>query len=280
MEQAANLSTAAPDARMGLRGDHMRQTLRIIGWLLFSALLILTAFELVLHMANLRTRNQAESLLAAIGHLRPGESTLDDTRQIRIDFRARKNPDAYIGAAAEQSYTIGVSNDIVNRIGFKYPRLWPLGVKPSAVAVNLRYRDKKLTYLDYGFATPVLQASSQPTYLTAEARIEEVDSRYGLRPNYYVGYSLRPSSIAGTTSEGRFGAFITSRATDEERNAAFKFDLSCLSSLRGCQVVCEIMPAAWNEAVQRSLKKEISLPDEWLESPRCSRHYNKGRLAD
>jgi len=146
------------------------------------------------------------------------------------------------------------------------------GVKPSAVAVNLRYRGKKLTYLDYGFATPVLQASSQVTYLTAEARIEEVDSRYGLRPNYYVGYSLRPSSIAGTTSEGRFGAVITSRATDEERNAAFKFDLSCLSSLRGCQVVCEIMPSAWNEAVQRSLKKEISLPDEWLENPRCSRH--------
>jgi hypothetical protein len=270
MEQAANPSTAAPDGRMDLRGDCLKRTLRIISWLLVSLVLVSTAFELVLYMANLSTRHQAESLLTAVGHLRLGESTLTDTRRVRLDYKARKNPDAYIGSIAQQSYTIGVSNDIVNIIGFKYPVLWRFGVKPSAATVNLRYRGEKLTYLDYAFGTPVLKAPSQPTYLIAAATIEEQDDRYGPRPNYYVGYSMRPSSIAGTTSEFRFGAVITPKATDGERNAAFDFDLSCLSSLGGCQALCEIMPSVWREALRRYKNKEISLPEQELENPRCS----------
>jgi hypothetical protein len=170
--------------------------------------------------------------------------------------------------------TPSASNYAVNAIGFKYPVLWRFGVKSSAVGVNLRYRDRKLTYLDYAFGTPVFKASSPPTYLIAEARIEEQDSRFGLRPNYYVDYRLRPSSIAGTTSEDRFEAIITSRATDEERHAAFDFDLSCMSSLRGCQALCKIMPSVWREAVSKYRNKEISLPQEELENSMCVKTLN------
>jgi hypothetical protein len=158
----------------------------------------------------------------------------------------------------------------VGRLSFRELML-QVGVKPWAVTVDLRYREEKLIFLRYLLGTPVLTAFGEPIELVAETSVRGDGSLEQYR-NYVVGYFMRPSSIATKASELRFGAVLTPKATRDERDAAFDFDLSCLSTLRGCQAACEIMPSVWREAKRRNENKEISLPDELLENSRCSAH--------
>jgi hypothetical protein len=62
---------------------------------------------------------------------------------------------------------------------------------------------------------------------------------------------------------------ITPKANAEERAEAFHFDLSCLSSLRGCRALCEMMPSVWTEAVRRYKNNETSLPKDELDNRAC-----------
>jgi hypothetical protein len=44
-----------------------------------------------------------------------------------------------------------------------------------------------------------------------------------------------------------FGVSLSPEATEEERQKAFDFNLSCLTQLRECRHVCEILPNAWRD---------------------------------
>ena len=119
--------------------------------------------------------------------------------------------------------------------------------------------------------TAVVPASAAPRELSAEVRVQE-DGGFVPYRDYSIGFDMRPTSIvANGDGQYRLVAIITSKATDEERDAAYNFDLSCLSSLQGCRALCEIMPSVWNEAIRRSRNNEISLPKDELENPRCAK---------
>jgi hypothetical protein len=132
--------------------------------------------------------------------------------------------------------------------------------------MTFTFREEKLNSLRYSFGTYVLAASARPKELLAQARFQE-NSGFEENRNYHIGVGQGP----GPDTFG-LAAIITPEATDEERKAAFTFDLSCMSSFRGCQSPCEIMPAVWKEAIRRSLRNEILLPQEALADPRCSSH--------
>ena len=117
-----------------------------------------------------------------------------------------------------------------------------------------------------GFGTV---SAGAPKELAAMARVRDYPGLVP-GPDYNIGYDLRPSSIMPHASGlFRLGAVITPKATEQQRNSAFDFDLSCFSTLHGCRSLCEVMPNVWKEAIQRSLKKEITLPAEELENPAC-----------
>jgi len=235
-----------------------------------AALLIMTGGAvLVSYAANIRTRHQADALLKIVRQWRLDETTFSDTQPVRTSYKATKNLSGLVtGSPSERTYNIVIGNDVLEATRIKYPKLWRLGFKPSGVLVVFRYRDEKLSYVSYSFGTPVLVGSGAMVELVGETRVQQ-DTRSGINENYSVGYYMRPSPIVANASEFGLAATTTPRATDEEHNAAFDLDLSCVSTIRGCQALCQIMPSVWREAHRRYQNKEISLPQEELENPIC-----------
>jgi hypothetical protein len=237
--------------------------------LLAASLLAAALTETIIYVENTRARNRAEDLLVAVRQLRVGESTFSDTKDLRIQFHARKifvSPVS--GSLPQQGFQIFISNFPLNNLKRRVPSLWRLGLRPWAVEVDLRYQEEKLIYLSYVVDTPVIGRSGEPLELIAGATVGQRTSQEG--GDFNVGYRMHPSSFAPHAHEIRFGGSLTPTATQQERDAAFDFNLSCLSSVRGCQALCEIMPSVWREALRMYNNKEMSLPAEELENPKCS----------
>jgi hypothetical protein len=232
-------------------------------------LLMAALAELSIYVENVRTRQRAAALLSATRELRLGESTFSTTQNIRIDFGAIREVVAPVsGVPVEQRYQILVSTFYLNNLKYKFPSLWQFGLRPSVVEVELRYKEEKLIYLSYLLSAPVLTSNGQPKELVGES-VEEGDGREPER-DFILGYRIVPSSVVAHGLQVRFGGLLTSRATEDERDAAFDFDLSCISSLRGCRAFCQMMPSVGREAKRRYENKEQSFPKEVLEDSACS----------
>jgi hypothetical protein len=136
--------------------------------------------------------------------------------------------------------------------------------------VNLRYRDEKLIFLRYLIGSAVFTSSGKIVDRLAETIVEE-DRGSEQHPAFRAIYRTRPA-LGGWANETelQFGAILTSKATPDERDAGFDFDLSCMSSFGGCQRFCELMPSVWRAAMREHQNKEISLPPEVLGDPKCS----------
>ena len=65
---------------------------------------------------------------------------------------------------------------------------------------------------------------------------------------------------------GRAGSFglrvvVTPDATPSELQHALAFDLSCFTSLRGCQTLCELMPQAVQDAIPKYRARGLPIPE-------------------
>jgi hypothetical protein len=245
--------------------------------------------ELFIIASNLGARHRAEALLSAIQHIKLGQSH-DDLQWLLKQYHATRsgpssstaaslfspaqhpvpNPDAQKPNTEPQlqdTYLIDVFPRTVNKIA-AFPVLWHLGVQPWAVEVRLDMEEGRLHSLTYsaGFGTISSGARKE---LIAIARLRDHPSSVPYA-DYTVGYDIGPSFIAPrATARFRFGAVITSNATNDQRNSAFNFNLACFSTIRGCSALCETLPDVWKEGVQRSLRNEIALPADELENPIC-----------
>jgi hypothetical protein len=240
----------------------MRLAVRIFVSIAAGLLICAGLAELIIYSANVKTRRKSELLLNSVRHLKLGEE-LQDVQPILIRYGARTTS-GMAGSMPERIYSIRIANDIVNVIGFKCPALWRVGLKPSGVVVNLIYTQEKLSSLSYSFSTFLPEASPLAEELSATVQLKERGT-YQANRNYRIGVGRG----SGPSTFG-VGAIVTPEANDEEHDAAFDFDLSCLSRFGGCQMPCELMPAVWKDALRRYENKEISLPREVLDNPRCS----------
>ncbi|MGO9518852.1 MAG: hypothetical protein ACLPND_17600 [Candidatus Korobacteraceae bacterium] len=224
-----------------------------------------------IYIGNIRTRRNAEELLMAIRQLRVGESTLSTTENIRMKFRAIKlNVSPVSGSPAEQRFQILVSNPW-NKSKYMFPNLWQFGLRPSEVVVELRYQEERLISLSYMIDTPVFTSLGEPVELVAGTAVGE-NRDVEPKPNLSAIYTIRPSFLIAKALQVRLGGVLTSRATQEEHDAAFDFDLSCISSLHGCEAFCQVMPSVWREAARTYENKGIPLVQELLKNPRCPAH--------
>jgi len=138
--------------------------------------------------------------------------------------------------------------------------------------VEFSYQDQKLSSVRYTFYSATFAPSVTPAQLVAA--VTEIDENPTTEhPTFHIGYGERPNPFEPKGQERGLGVVITTRAKPADREAAFAFDfdLSCLSSVRGCQLLCKMMPSVWREAVSRAVTDELSLPKEELENPECSK---------
>jgi hypothetical protein len=232
-------------------------------------------FEVALYATYLRIRHRGEDLLAAVRTLQIGETTFTETQALRTAFAATRNLDASIGGRFDQSYSIRIYDPFYIGIGLYYPMLVKFGVRPSGPAVDLFFNEGKLSYLRYSFYAASLSSTKRPLMLIGEIQMQQrADEPY--RGDFAIA--------AGTKTKGfTFGnrgdidqifiSWVSPGATDEQRRAAFDFDLSCMSKLRGCRATCEMLPSLWREALRRYENKELSLPEELVQNPVCTRRY-------
>ena len=248
----------------------MKRLGRVSCYTIAGLLVVAALAEIGIYLDNVRTRREAEALVNAIRQLRVGDSTLSSTESLRTDFRARKLAVSSVsGSLPQQRYEIIVANVSLYKLKLEFPSLWRFGLRPTSVEAELTYENERLISVSYMLHIPVLTSSGKPVDLVPGVSVAE-DSDGEHHRNFNIVYRIRPSPIVAKALEVRFGALLTSRATQEESDAAFDFSLSCISSLRGCRSFCQMVPSVWQEASRRLEIKEISLPKEILETPRCA----------
>lgn len=247
----------------------MKRLKRVLLYLAAALLLMTALAELGIYAENVKTRRKAEALLSAIRPLRVGESTFSNMQNILIDFGARRVALSPVsGSPPEQLYQILAAHFWLYKLELKLPKLWRFGLRPAWVAAEFNYKEENLTSVTYTVDTPMLTSSSEPVELVAMASLGE-DTDLEAHRNFNVVYRLRPSFVVPRAYQISLGGIVTPSATQRERDAAFDFDLSCISSLRGCYEFCQIMPSVWREAARRDENKEISLPKIVLENSKC-----------
>ena len=240
----------------------MKRQGHVLLYVVAGLVLSVTLVELGVYIANLKTQRREDALLKRIENFRIGETTWDESQPIRIAYGAITDQGS-TGPMPERLYSILVVNSLVNRMAFKFRRLWPLGLRPSGVELDLRYREEKLSYLRYTFFTAALSPSGRPRILTAEVRLQQRgDQPFQDHGDYHIGAGPKNSWTFGKQGETDqiLVAFVTPEATDEERKAAFGFDLSCMSALGGCRALCEMMPSVWKEALRRYCQLRLKIP--------------------
>jgi hypothetical protein len=250
----------------------MKRSLKILLYIGSGFLLMVLLVEFTFYIENVRVRRRGEELLSAIRHLQVGESTLSTTETLRTQFGAQKLVVSRTsGLPPEQRYQILLSNYLLNNLRLRFPNLWAFGLRPAAVELELRYEDQKLTELIFMVRTPVITDSGGPLELVASMAVvasqeAEAPTKSGLL------YRIQPSSLMAKARELRIGEVLTQSAPQEEREAAFDFDLHCVSSFSGCYAFCQTLPSDWREALRRYENKEISQPKEVLENSGCATH--------
>jgi hypothetical protein len=250
----------------------MKRVLKIFLYIGSGFFLMVFLAEATFYIENMRVRRRGEELLGAIRHLQVGESTLSSTEALRTQFGAQKLVVSRTsGLPPEQRFQILLSNYLLNNLRLRFPNLWAFGLRPAAVELELRYEDQKLTELIYMVHTPVITDSGGPIELVASMAIA-ASQGIDAPPNSGLLYRVQPSSLMAKARELRIGEVLTRSAPQEDRAAAFDFDLHCVSSFRGCYAFCQILPSVWREALRRYENKQISLPKEVLENSGCATH--------
>lgn len=234
--------------------------LRILWWIVGGAVLLVLSAEILIYSANLRTRHQAEALLRDVRSIRVGESTTADVLRI-VQRYPSALPGSASSCAADESHSILIANDIINRLGFAAPGFRILGVRPSGVVVMFLLENGQVCYMSYAFG-----AALSDLELEAEVTERLFDCDVNATEYPEACYSVAEGSIRLTR---RLTAELSNLASPQQRQHAFGFDLSCLTKIRGCRRLCEMNPSVWRDEVARARKEGWTLRSEDINDPRC-----------
>lgn len=242
-------------------------------------LLLVLVGEVTLFLVNFDTRRRAESLIAELQSLKVGVSTLQDAQPILTKYKADKLPGSNCSAPGV-GYGILVYNR-VDLLGMKHPWLLRLGVRPISFSASLTFVDSRLCNLIYSDRSWIAgsQYPSRDRALTsldvielsAETQVEQVDPGM-LSANYYdIVYTH--ALLRSTPWNGRslkMLVTVTSNTPSAEVQHALAFDLSCFTSLHGCRALCQMMPLASQDALQKHRMEGIGFPENDIGYPGCS----------
>jgi hypothetical protein len=165
-------------------------------------------------------------------------------------------------AAADAFYSIRIAPDYLNRVGLTVPWLTRVGLKPWGAVALAGVKQGTVCYEEYSIGT-IGNYNQQLRGSVANT----LSSNHSQPGGDEVGYDVRFGVVRTYTYT--LAVNITKRATEAEREHAFDFDLSCLTSFRGCRAVCELMPSAWLDYQREAHENGWTTPPEELNDPRC-----------
>jgi hypothetical protein len=233
------------------------RTLRFLWWIGGGAIFLVFSAELLIYAANLRTRHQAEALLQEVRTIRVGESTSADVLRI-VQHYPSALPGSASSCASDESHSIRIGDDVINRLGFAVPWLRILGARPSGAVAMFLLKKGQVCYVSYSFGAAV-------SNLDLDAEVTETVFNCNVNA---TGYSLE---ACYSVDEGasrlsrRLTAKISNLASAQQRQHAFGFNLACLTSIRGCQQLCEMNPSVWNDVLAQAKMQGWRLPSEITE---------------
>jgi len=214
-------------------------------------------------VANFHTRSRAELLLADLRTIQVGRSTTQNVEAVVRLFPVEPTGGSSSDCpGADRSYAIRVADDTVNRLGFSLPALQRLGVRPWGAVALILLDHGRLCSAEYsvGASTGVDDQELRASTTIGSAG----DPLLGGRP-----YNVSASLVRGHLH--LFRVVVAPSATEEQRRHAFDFDLSCVSSFRGCRAVCELMPSAWLDYLEERRANGWPMPPEEAQDPRCKK---------
>lgn len=229
-------------------------------------LVLATTGETAFLYNNRRTRQRAQFLLGSLRGLRIGDSTIEDARPLLNLYRAEKLVgDDSSCPPGQTTYAIRIANDMINKLGSRYPVLRKVGARPWGIIASLTFAGDKLCKFDYS-ARAVLQSSEPGAEISVTTYMQSASEAPAAHPDYLIviGYDRKPYLVHRTR------VVLTPKATAEEVAHAFSYDLSCFTAIRGCQTFCQIVPMVANDAFQRHKLERLPIPAEEALHPSCT----------
>jgi hypothetical protein len=256
----------------------MKKILKRIFLLVAMMLVIIMLAQIILFVANFRTRRHAESLLNSLHELKVGTSTFEDVQPILVAYRAGKIPLSSNCATGDVAYGIRISNDTIDALGTNYPLLLKAGVRPVGATAALSFKNGRLC--EFRYAPSVLMLASQYPFKVGltTAQLIKLDTETAVQAvngdeNYDI--NVFETLLRGFRESGvhlGLRVVVTPKATPSEYQHALTFDLSCFTSFRGCRTFCQMMPFVQRDAIQKYRTHGLPVPEGFVkenEYPAC-----------
>jgi hypothetical protein len=212
--------------------------IRRVRWVGVLVLLTVAGFLLpwaILFGLNLHARFQAQSLVEAVGSMRVGVTTLEDTRLLLKQYRASTLSDFYTSQySADAGFDINVSHEDIENLRERFYFLRYVGLAPWGASTEMYFRNGRLCELRFSVGTEVNR---------------KVDFREGfsLTTEQSLGKNEFEMSGGHVTGGSRYmftrvhHITLPADATSAERAHAFAYDLSCVTKLGGCRDVSQVL---------------------------------------
>lgn len=249
--------------------------------LLAVAVFLVVAMRTALLVANLRTQQRSESLLASLLQLQVGTTQLSDAKPLLESYGAKELPR---GNCFEPSIGYGIleSNKFIDSLGTQHPFLLKLGLRPVGTTATLSFAGGRLCQYKYSASALITGAQlpqkdkslNSAELIELRASTTVFPGQLGQRPddeNYQIRYFR--SLLSGVGSAGwtvGLDVNVASNAKQSDLDRGRAFDLSCFSSFGQCRTLCQLLPFASRDAIQRSEHQELSIPEDEIDLVTCT----------
>jgi len=217
-------------------------------------------------VGNSHAQEQAQALLRDVRALRIGESTEEDVR--RIIQRHGGEASGYLFAGCpngDRKHALSILSG-----GLK----GHTGSVTLFRTVLLQLSGYPLWRVDANFTMDHGQLCSVHYHLSTSPVRGALSSSLNLFANYHTRFSIPDDSpyyvsVKHVENSTEYWVKVTSDATDEQKQRAFDFDLSCLGRSGGCLSGCEVMPSAWLDYQEKARAQGLPLPEDEKNNPNC-----------
>jgi hypothetical protein len=240
----------------------------------FAGLALLSAY-----VANFYAHHKALELLAEVGTLEAGKTTVEDVQElvrryggeqfdahtyIGYEGSDKKQvwPDPCLGEAL--SYAIYASPPLIlTRALQAFPVLQIFGLHPWFVSLNVHQKEGRVTC--YSQNVVFIRPDGQEVEASASLTLRNPQSLTEQK-------TYQPESFVSRNYYHQTRVEVLPEASTAERVRGFKIDLSCTVSFRGCYFPCQIIPLGWLDSVRDSQSYGRDMLPEGADDPRCPAH--------
>ena len=212
----------------------------------------------------------ADALLDQVRALRVRESTFQEAKKLADQYDGRVDYRGEPCTFERCTFSISLGTWPYQQPGFMKEALRFVGIRAYGVASSVSVHNGRIVETDFQVTTEA-KLSTERQWLAAAAKVSDrfprSDYYYGRRdgldehPNREV---IHPGF--STTGGGQLiVSEVTADANVAERERAFDFRLSCISSLQGCSELRQLAPSAWEDlmAAEKEEQDRVEEPKNY-----------------